>query len=156
MQLPRFSIREILMLTAIVALITPHVYQAATTKPTIDISYGTLRQIIQSVEPRAYLRLGTGDDEFAEFKYVVPSDAIPDFVEKVRAKVHKRVVASGWKVISHGISSLNGIPAKFNYTLANGNARCNVYFLLVDRKPYDDPTNQVEEIRLLLFSPQTH
>lgn len=160
MKLPRFSLRELLMLMTICALLMPYVYSCAFTTPRLGLSVKTVLGMVAKVEPAATIQSATiksssGRDEQIELTCLIPTAKSDAFFAKLHAAIDEHIDDSGWINLEEGTSGTNGSLTGFSYDLVNGSSRCAVVGILVDNKDGNDRLNNrdVNKVRFIILSP---
>ncbi|WP_345327418.1 hypothetical protein [Novipirellula rosea] len=155
MKIPQFSVRELLMLVTIVALLIPYLHSRAFTANRVDLSYNTICELVKSVDPSARLMSGSGGQTLADLTYLVPTENSENFFAELYAAVEKQVKQSGWRRTSGGAGRTDGSLSGFNFELRHESSCCTVFGMLVDRKKGKDwlYDKDVEEVRFIIFSP---
>ena len=155
MKMPRFSLRELLMLTTICALLTPYLYSRAFTTHRMDLSWQTVRGMVTKVEPTATIQSGSGGNDHVELTCLVPAANSDAFISKLHTAVVKQIDDSGWIYQGRGSSTSNGLLTGFSYDLLNGSSRCSVVGILLDKKKAKDwlYDKDVDEVRFIILSP---
>lgn len=153
--MPRFSLREILMLMTICALLIPHLFSRAFTTQRIDLASNTVRAMVAKVDPAATIQGGNGGSEQVELTCLVPVESSDVFFSKLHEEISKKIDGSGW--VNHGAetSTSNGHITGFSYDLVNGLSRCTVVGILLDKKKGKDwlYNKDVDEVRFIVLSP---
>ena len=153
--MPRFSLRELLMLMTICALLIPHLFSRAFTTQRIDLAWDTVRAMVAKVDPAATIQGGSGGREQVELTCLVPIESSDVFFSKLHDEIDKQIDDSGWFNPGAGTSTSNGHLTGFSYDLVNGSSRCTVVGILLDKKKGKDWLNNkdVDEVRFIVLSP---
>ena len=154
MKLSRFSLRELLMLLTIAALLMPHIYSRAFSASRVDLSYEVIREMVSGVAPEARILSGSGGREVTKLTCLVPIEDADSFFAELHKAIESKFSESGWRLVSRGSTTTNGESSGFNFTFQNGSSRCTVLGLLVDKKKGKDwlYDKDVEEVRFVVLS----
>ena len=154
MKLPRFSIREILILTTIVALSIPYIYRAFEKRERFDFSYFQLQQMVRNLEPGAILINAGGGEEFGDLTYLMPVGKGADLVTRIHSLVEKQIVAEHWTVYGSGSAGQNDELAQFSYELVKDRNHCKLQLLRINHETDREWDNQkgLDKVRLIFFS----
>ena len=154
-KIPRFSLRELLMLTTICALLMPYIYSYAFTTRRIDLSFGKVESLVMKAEPNARIQSGSGGNERVDLTCLVPSDKSGAFFSNLQSEVVKHVNESGWIQHGGGSVSSNGTLSEFTFNLHNGSSQCSVVGVLLDKRKGKDwlENKDVDEVRFIILSP---
>lgn len=154
MKLPRFSIREVMMLTAIIALLIPYIYRRFEKQEAFNFSYNELKQMVTKIEPGATLISGGGGREFSDMTFLMPEGTGGDLVTKIHALIDKQIASEHWKIYGSGRGGDGNGLTQFSYDLAKDNNRCRLQLLRVSREIENswDHRTGMDRIRLILFS----
>jgi hypothetical protein len=157
MKVPRFSLRELLMLMVICALSMPYIYSSMVATRGMDLGWETVRRMVMKVEPRATLLGGNGGNDHVELTCHVPAENSEGFFPKLHVAIKEHIDGSGWIVHGSSTSSVNGNLFKVRYDILNGYSRCTVVAILLDKKEGKDWRNgkDVDEVRFIVLSPHT-
>jgi len=155
MKMPRFSLRELLMLMTICGLLMPYLYFRAVTTHQMDLSMEIVRVMVMKAEPSAIILSGRGGNEHVELTCLVPTANSDALFPNVHAAVRKQIDDSNWHIHGMGSSGSNGLSTRFSYDLRNGSSRCQVVGILLDNKKKDDwlEIEDVDEVRFMILSP---
>ena len=155
MKMSRFSLRELLMLTTICALLMPYLYSHVFTTHRMDLSWQTVRGMVTKVDPTATIQSGEGGDDHVELTCLVSAANSEAFFSNLHAAIRKQIDDSGWIIHGTGSGTSNGQLTSFNYDLVNGSSRCSVVGILLDKKKGKDwlYNKDVDEVRFIILSP---
>jgi hypothetical protein len=141
MTLPKFSVRELLLLTTIIALALPYVYRGVFAAHRIRWSPETIEPLVASFEPKAKViwgsRSSSGNSGVTEISFVVPESSADSFALSLK--------------FGSGSGSTNGETTRFHLNYSNvaseGVVRCQI---LDRRRGKDQKVGDVEHIEMLL------
>ncbi len=155
MKMPRFTLRELLMLMTICGLMMPYLYSRAVTTHRMDLSIQTVRGMVMEAEPSATILSGSGGNEHVELTCLVPTADSDTLFPNVHAAVRKQIDDSNWIIYGMGSSTSNGLITRFSYDLMNGSSRCKVVGILLDKKKENDGlyNEDVDEVSFMILSP---
>ncbi|MFO0939582.1 MAG: hypothetical protein U0930_02325 [Pirellulales bacterium] len=156
MTLHRITIREIMLLTAIAALLIPFIYSKKPEAVSLDLSYNTIQKMVSQIEPNSRIQFGSGGSEMADLNYLIPKDSADKFFENLRTEIEKHIKTSGWGEPGGSKTVTNGNLTGFGYDLKKGSVRCAVQGILLSRNECKDVLfgKDVEEVRFIILSPQ--
>lgn len=138
MTLPKFSVRELLLLTTIIALALPYVYRSAFAARRINLSSSEIEALVASFEPKARVRGRGGSSNSnggaTEFSIVVPESAADSFALKLKDAMEKQLRSSGWSQRGSGSGSTNGKTTGFHLNFSNGASEYAVRCRILERR----------------------
>jgi hypothetical protein len=153
--LPKFSVRELLLVTTIIALVMPYVYRSVFAAHRIRWSEETIEPLVASFEPKAKViggeRERSGNSGVTEISFVVPKSSAESFTLNLKDAMEKHLLSSGWSLFSSGSRSTNGKTMGFHLAYSNGASEGVVRCQIVDRRRNkDQKVGDVEHIEMLL------
>lgn len=157
MSIPRFSLRELLMFMVICVLSIPYIYSSVVATRGMDLGWETVRKMVMKVEPTATMLGGKGGNDHVDLTCLVPAENSRDLFSKLHVAIKENIDGSGWIISGSSTSTINGNLSDFCYDVFNGNSRCTVVAILLDKKKGKDWLNgkDVDEVRFIVLSPQT-
>lgn len=155
--MPRFSLRELLMLMTICAILMPYLYSRAFTTPRIGLSWEAVRGMVTKVEPAATIQSGSGGTDHVELTCLIPAANSDAFFPKLHTAIKEHIDDSGWSNQGSRSSTSNGLLTGFSYDMLNGSSRCSVVAILLDKKKGKDWVHDkdVDEVSFIILSPQS-
>lgn len=155
MPLPRFNLREMLMLLTIIGLSIPYVLPAMRSQSRMDLSYNRVLAMVTQLEPQAKVVNVAGGDEQIDLTCLVPADASADLFERIHRVIRDQIEKSGWVLVSSRESRENDSLARFDYELWNSNARCVIQAVLIEKKKSvrEIQGHTMDEVRFIILSP---
>jgi hypothetical protein len=157
MAMPKFSIRELLMLMVIVALLLPYAYHNAFRHKRVDLSLESIDAVIEAADSGARGIEGSAtkhDTDEVERSCLVPKSTSRKFPERIVVVLEEHLRKGGWNGRNLGGSYSNDRIMNVTYELHRGPSRCLVRLYFLDQREVYDPLykTDVDEIRFVVIA----
>ena len=154
----RFTIRELLLLIVVVALLMPYLYRGLFSTKRLNLGWQVVKGIVQQIEPSSRVSGGSGTSDSIEFTCQMPLGSKQDFSEKFRTKILEHVEREGWRfTLGNSKYLANEQLVSFQQEVSNGVDGCTIFYRLIESGVEKDVilNRDIEWVRFVLLSPQT-
>ena len=154
----RFTIRELLLLLVVVALLMPYLYRGLFSTRRLNLGWHVVERIVQQIEPSSRISGGSGTSDSIEFTCQMPLGSKRDFSERFRTKILEHVEQEGWRFPRGDYKYLaNEQLVSFQQEVSNSVDNCTIYYRLLESGVEKDHIlgRDIDWVRFVLLSPQT-
>jgi|688.fasta_scaffold1415525_1 hypothetical protein len=146
-----FTLREVFLFTAVVALAIPYVLGLFFTKGSPAIDVAQVEEILSQVEPKGRVLDARMSLNSFYYTFSVPSESSSRLIDGIRAKIRDLLASSGWTVVaSEYVGGGNGL-ANFSFHASRGGKRAGVHFVMIDHEPL--PAGDLAKFRFMIVCP---